>query len=264
MKVAPPTGKVLVRWARMRRFSCQTGPSSMILCQTRLPSMIVKLEGVVMTVKAKDDAGTSSGHKRLSVLAAATETFMKSGFLGASMDEIATASGVSKQTVYKNFGSKEALFIEVVTAMMSEADLKVHTAPAEPDSMVALEGYLFDYAHRQLSVVLTPALMQLRRLVIGELGRFPDLARILHERGPERAIRVLADVFKRLDAKGLLNCPDPKLAAINFNWLFMAEPVNRTMLLGDAGLSSDADMRRHAKEAVRVFLKAYGTGPSSQ
>ena len=69
--------------------------------------------------EAKNAADTISGRKRLSVLAAATETFMNSGFLGANMDEIAAASGVSKQTVYKNFGSKEALFIEVVTAMIA-------------------------------------------------------------------------------------------------------------------------------------------------
>ena len=214
-----------------------------------------------MAVEVKNAADTSSGRKRLSVLAAATETFMKSGFLGANMDEIAAASGVSKQTVYKNFGSKEALFIEVVTAMMSDADQRVHTAPAEPESHKALERFLFDYAHRQLSVALTPDLMQLRRLVIGELARFPELARILHERGPQRAITVLSGIFERLQAKGLLDCPDPILAATNFNWLFMAEPVNRAMLLGDKGLPSDADMQRYATEAVRVFLKAYGTEP---
>ena len=211
-----------------------------------------------MVVEAKGEAGTSSERKRQSVLAAATETFMQSGFLGANMDEIAAASGVSKQTVYKNFGSKEALFIEVVTAMMSEADLKVHTAPAEPDDTAELESYLFNYAYRQLSVALTPTLMQLRRLVIGELSRFPDLARILYERGPQREITVLSGVFERLEAKGLIECPDATLAATTFNWLFMAEPVNRAMLLGDAGLPTDAKMRQISGEAVRVFLKTYG------
>ena len=211
-----------------------------------------------MAVESRSAADTSSGRKRLAVLKAATETFMKSGFLGANMDEIAVTSGVSKQTVYKNFGSKEALFIEVVTALMSDADRRVHTAPAEPESREALERYLFAYAYRQLSVALTPDLMQWRRLVIGELARFPDLARILHEKGPQRAISVLSEIFGRLHAKGLLDCPDPTLAATTFNWLFMAEPVNRAMLLGDSGLPSDADMRLYAREAVRVFLKAYG------
>ncbi|GGA59548.1 TetR/AcrR family transcriptional regulator [Pelagibacterium lentulum] len=210
-----------------------------------------------MQVEPRKAPGSNSGRKRLRVVAAATEVFLKSGFLGANMDEIAVRAGVSKQTIYKNFGSKEALFVDVVTAMMVEADQKVHTAPAEPDSTEAMERYLFEYAYRQLSVALTPELMQLRRLVIGELGRFPELARILYERGPERAITVLAAVFKRLEAKGLLLCPDATVAATNFNWLFMAHPVNRAMLLGDAGLPSDADMQRLAKEAVRVFLAAH-------
>jgi TetR/AcrR family transcriptional repressor of mexJK operon len=219
--------------------------------------MIVKSKGITMAAEAQSETPSSSDRKRRSVVAAAIDAFMRSGFLGSNMDEIAAAAGVSKQTVYKNFGSKEELFIAVMTAMMSEADVKVHTAPPEPASREALERYLFDYAYRQLSVALTPPLMQLRRLVIGELGRFPELAQILHERGPRRAITVLADVFGRLDSKGLLDCPDPTLAATNFNWLFMAEPVNRAMLLGDRGLPDEAAMRRFAAEAVRVFLAAY-------
>ena len=210
----------------------------------------------------EDDDGLAgagrSERKRQAVLAAATETFLKSGYLGANMDEIAAVSGVSKQTVYKNFGSKEALFIEVVTSMTGAADLRVHTAPPEPDNAVELERFLFDYAYRQLSVVMTPRLMQLRRLVIGEVSRFPDLARVLYERGPQRAISVLAAVFARLDASGLLTCPEPTVAATNFNWLAMAEPVNRAMLLGDSELPSDAKLRATATEATRVFLAAYG------
>ncbi|WP_246132825.1 TetR/AcrR family transcriptional regulator [Devosia ginsengisoli] len=208
-----------------------------------------------------DDVPVGAGRserKRQAVLAAATETFLKAGYLGANMDEIAAMSGVSKQTVYKNFGSKEALFIEVVTSMTGAADLRVHTAPAEPESAAALERFLFDYAHRQLSVVMTPRLMQLRRLVIGEVSRFPDLARVLYERGPQRAMQVLAGIFGRLDRRALLACPEPEVAATNFNWLVMAEPVNRAMLMGDGELPDDAQLRVVAKEAVRVFLAAYG------
>lgn len=202
--------------------------------------------------------GGRSERKRQAVLAAATQTFLKSGYLGANMDEIAASSGVSKQTVYKHFGSKEALFIEIVTSMTGAADIRVHTAPADPETAEALRQFLFDYAYRQLKVVMTPALMQLRRLVIGEVSRFPDLARVLYERGPQRAMTVLSGIFGRLDARGLLTCPEPQLAATTFNWLAMAEPVNRAMLLGDGELPSDAQLRAVATEAVRVFLAAYG------
>jgi hypothetical protein len=38
----------------------------------------------------------------------------------------------------------------------------------------------------------------------------------------------------------------------------MAEPVNRAMLLGDEAIPTQAELRRHAAEGVRVFLAAYG------
>jgi hypothetical protein len=48
------------------------------------------------------------------------------------------------------------------------------------------------------------------------------------------------------------------VAATHFNWLVMGEPVNRAMLLGDGAVPRTAALRRHAAEAVRVFLAAYG------
>ena len=63
---------------------------------------------------------------------------------------------------------------------------------AELDEGGDVGGLPSDYAYRQLTVVLTPRIMQLRRLVIGEVSRFPDLARVLYERGPQRAMDALA------------------------------------------------------------------------
>ena len=52
--------------------------------------------------------------------------FLRSGYLGTNMDELAARSQVSKQTVYKHFGSKEALFVELVTSMTDAASSSVH------------------------------------------------------------------------------------------------------------------------------------------
>lgn len=207
---------------------------------------------------ALGEAGRSA-RKRRAILDAATEIFLKSGYLGTNMDEIAARSGVSKQTVYKHFAGKEALFVEIVGAMTDAAGDTVH------DEMPDFDGgdvaaYLRDYAVRQLTVVLTPRIMQLRRLVIGEVPRFPDLARVLYERGPGRAMAILATVFERLAARGLLAIDDPMLAASHFNWLVMAAPLNRAMLLGDEAIPGPEELRRHAVEGVRVFLAAYGAG----
>ena len=144
-----------------------------------------------LTASGKEPVGREepnrSARKRKAILDAATEVFLRDGYLGTNMDEIAALSEVSKQTVYKHFASKEALFIEIVSSMTTRTGDSVHTE-IELEEGGDLSAYLQDYAYRQLSVVLTPRVMQLRRLVIGEVSRFPELAKVLYERGPMRAI----------------------------------------------------------------------------
>jgi TetR/AcrR family transcriptional repressor of mexJK operon len=200
-----------------------------------------------------------SARKRAAMLSAATDVFLKGGYLGTNVDTIAALSAVSKQTVYKHFGSKEALFVEIVASMTGEAGDLVLGETVEPETSAELPAFLRAYADKQLTVVLTPRLMQLRRLVIGEVGRFPDLARVLYERGPQRALTNLAAMFKRLAARGLLRVDDPLVAASHFNWLVMADPLNRAMLLGDEAIPAPAALRRHTADGVRVFLAAYAT-----
>ena len=84
---------------------------------------------------------TGSSAKRRAILNAAAEVFLRSGFLGASMDEIASLSDVSKQTVYKHFGSKEALFVQAVSAMTGSAASRVQTNPPEPETRDQLEEF---------------------------------------------------------------------------------------------------------------------------
>ncbi|GAA1752659.1 TetR/AcrR family transcriptional regulator [Agromyces humatus] len=199
-----------------------------------------------------------SERKHRAILAAAQEMFLAGGYLGTNMDELAARSSVSKQTVYKHFGSKEALFVELVTSMTDAAGDRVHNEVADPADGDDLVGFLESYADRQLDIVMTPKLLQLRRLVIGEVGRFPDLAEALYEHGPKRAIGMLAAMFARLTERGMLHADDATAAATAFNWLVMGESLNRAMLLGDAAIPSTAERRAQVRAAVRVFLAAYG------
>ena len=133
--------------------------------------------GSEVTDQATDaESDGRSARKRRAILDAATEVFLKSGYLGTNMDEIAALSAVSKQTVYKHFSSKEALFIEIVSGMTTGAGDLVHNDVEQLPEGDDLAAYLVEYALRQLTVVLTPRIMQLRRLVIGEVTRFPELA----------------------------------------------------------------------------------------
>lgn len=206
---------------------------------------------------ARLELSPSSARKRRAILAAAEELFLRNGFLGTNMDEVAALSGVSKQTVYSHFGSKESLFVGLVSEMTTRAGDVVHAPDDKPAPDDDVARYLREYAERQLRVVLTPRLLQLRRLVIGEVSRFPDLARALYENGPQRAIAELERAFVNLAGRGLLKVDDARSAATNFNWLVMGAPVNEAMLLGNGAVPSAAEIQRHAAESARIYLAAF-------
>jgi len=208
---------------------------------------------------AMNDEERQSTRKRKAIVEAATTTFLRKGYLGTSMDEIAALGGVSKQTVYKHFADKERLFFEVVTSTVNEASDPVHAEVLELRDSGDLEADLRGLARRQLTLVLQPKLLQLRRLVIAESSRFPELGRRFYERGPGRTMAALAAAFERLAARGLLAVDDANLAASQFNWLVMSAPLNQAMLLGRDEAASKREIERHADDGVRMFLAAYGT-----
>lgn len=203
--------------------------------------------------------GSNSARKHRAILEAAEELFLHDGYLGTSMDELAERSHVSKQTVYKHFGSKEALFVALVTSMTAGAGNDLDEADDLPDDSADLAPFFQRYAEEELRVVMTPRLLHLRRLVIGEVGRFPGLAEALFANGPQRSIRSLTSVISRLARRGLVNAEDPSVAAATLNWLVLGAPLNEAMLLGDSAIPSAAAMRTLAAEATRVFLAAYAS-----
>ena len=75
-----------------------------------------------------------SDRKRRAILEAATARFLRNGYAGTSMDEIAAAAAVSKQTVYKHFDDKERLFREIVTTTVDEI------SDPNYEAVIALQG----------------------------------------------------------------------------------------------------------------------------
>jgi TetR/AcrR family transcriptional repressor of mexJK operon len=199
-----------------------------------------------------------SARKRAAILEAATTVFLRNGYVGTSMDEVAALAAVSKQTVYKHFVDKERLFTELVHLTVNEASDPVHDEVLNLRDTGDIEADLRELARRQLAKVMQPRLLALRRLVIGEAGRFPELGRAFYEQGPGRTIAALATAFERLAARGVLQVDDPLLAAELFNWSVMSIPLNLAMLLGDEDPRALADLDRYADNGVRVFLAAYG------
>lgn len=199
----------------------------------------------------------SSVAKRQAILAAAEAAFLANGYDAVTMDAISHDSGVAKQTLYGHFGSKEALFLELVRSQTRAASERVISEPPSIGADDDARSVLGRILREQLETVLAPNLLALRRLVVGLLAPYPDLARELYEHGPQRAIRSLAALIARLDEAGFLAVSDAERAATQLNWLVMGEPINRAMLLGDDAARDGLDIPAHVNAALDVFLAAY-------
>jgi TetR/AcrR family transcriptional regulator, mexJK operon transcriptional repressor len=205
-----------------------------------------------------EEEGGRSARKRRAIMEAATAVFLRNGYRGASMDEIAARAAVSKQTVYKQFADKERLFTEIILATIDQVGEPFHAEVITLGDTDDLEGELGALARRLIAAVLAPDVLRLRRLVIAEADRFPQLGRTYYQRGPGRTADALAVHFRRLAQRGLLRLEDPLTAAHQFNWLITSVPLNQVMLCGSAVRFSTADLEGFADAGVRLFLAAYG------
>jgi len=195
--------------------------------------------------------------KRRAIMHAATELFLRQGYDGTSMDQVAALAAVSKQTVYKHFADKYQLFREIVLDVAGTVDSFV-AALALLQHTDALERTLRGLARDYISSVTQPRILQLRRLVIAEAVRFPELGRTYYEKAPRQSIEALAACFGRLSERGLLHVDEPELAAYHFAYLVLTIPLDRAMLCGEDATFTPAELEHFADAAVRVFLAAYG------
>src|SRR5947209_4757575 len=157
------------------------------------------------------DEERRSPRKRRAILEAARTAFLRSGYRGASMDEIAALARVSKQTVYKHFADKEQLFSAIILGITARAEEFAQAVPLLLQDTEDLEQALQALARHYIRAVITPAVLQLRRLVIAEAARFPDLACTYYERAPERVLAALAAALQQLADRGHVRLDDPLL-----------------------------------------------------
>jgi TetR/AcrR family transcriptional regulator, mexJK operon transcriptional repressor len=217
----------------------------------------VELRTPVSTETARSD------QRRQAIIHAATEVFLQHGYLGATTDEVAARASVSKQTLYRHFADKHTLFAKVildttVNVVEGLTGAVVRRLENSDDVPAALRGL----AEEWMGGLLHPDVLRLRRLVIAEADRFPEVGKAWYDRGFGPALSILGEALQQLADRGLLrNLGDPTLAAYQFAGLVMYQPMNQAMFAGSAEIPAAEQLSRIADSAVAVFLSAYGPAP---
>ncbi|HMR36463.1 TetR/AcrR family transcriptional regulator [uncultured Paracoccus sp.] len=197
------------------------------------------------------------GRKFDQVLEGARRVFMREGFAGASVDDIAREAAVSKATLYNYFPDKRLMFDAVFREELERqrvdgTELVATDLPI--DQVLRFTGHLI--ANHAVSEFGSRTL----RLAIAEAERFPALAREYYVIGPAALQCTLAEQLKRWQDEGMLrgNIPDLGLAAECFVSLSAVGVRERVLLKGRDSVDDDM-IRRSVDNAVEMFLSHYGT-----
>jgi TetR/AcrR family transcriptional regulator, regulator of autoinduction and epiphytic fitness len=150
-----------------------------------------------------------SPEKTAAILSGAMQAFLAGGYAATSMDQVASAAGVSKATVYSHFQDKESLFIALVEQLAQEKFKGAFNSPdpqlLDKEPQIALRCLAMNLLDNR-----EPQLLDFIRIIIGESGRFPELARafVCHIEKP-----VHEEVREYLTSRTELNLPDPDSVA---------------------------------------------------
>jgi AcrR family transcriptional regulator len=190
--------------------------------------------------------------KRDLILNTARDLFLVQGFEGTSIDQIAEAARVSRQTIYNNFEGKEALFKALAGAL---ADHVVEPLLGDELQGADVENTLTTLAERALSLMVLPSTLALHRLVVTEAPKFPSVARQIYQSGAERAAHALASYLALQSDRGILAVQDADLAAEHFFGMLAGHRQYRALLgVEEPG---DPSVSTRVIQTVRAFLRAY-------
>jgi AcrR family transcriptional regulator len=195
------------------------------------------------------------GRKFDQVLDGAREVFMRDGYDGANVDDIARVAGVSKATLYSYFSDKRLLFSEVARI---ECDRQASAAVAEIDPNAPVEISLRELADRITRFFLSDFGQQMYRICVAESHRFPELGQRFYASGPRMLRQRLGAILQGYVGRGALRIDDIDMAANQLAELCKSDLFSRR-LCGVGAAASEADIRRVSGAAVAMFMARYGT-----
>ena len=200
------------------------------------------------------DTGGAESPKRRAILQAAGHLFMTVGYGAVSMDAVAKTAGVSKATLYAHFGAKDRLF----AAIMHEACESMRRSSGVEGALaeLPLQDALRSLGGQWLGFLLAEQAIAVRRVVVAEGPKFPELAHAFYDNGPRLSRAWIAGWIGDEVARGRLRCPDAERAAEQFVSLLTGDLMLRATL-GIGPPPDAAAIAAQVDAAVAMFCSAY-------
>jgi AcrR family transcriptional regulator len=145
----------------------------------------------------RENTRTQQTHERLR--AAAHRLFLQQGYLATSIDAILAEAGISsKETLYRHYANKEALFVDVLSHLTMEQpgfSEKLAALPM-PHDLPSLQQALTMLAREILSMMSQPGYLPLVRMIIAEAPRFPQLGTLFFSNVTQRGLAIMTALLQ--------------------------------------------------------------------
>lgn len=148
--------------------------------------------------------------KRRQITDAGRALFLSQGFTRTSMDAITAEAGVSKQTLYAYFPSKDELLI----AILAES---LHVLGDQPDGHAPrtreeLRAALVDFGERLLGTMLREDSIAILRLLLAEAAHVPELRHRFLEALPYQLLGRATAILTAAADSGVIVLDHPEIS----------------------------------------------------
>ena len=189
--------------------------------------------------------------KRLAIIDAASQRFFDDGFAATSIEQVAADAGVSKVTIYNQFGDKRALF---TAAVERECEKMRGYFSIDANREGSIRERLTEVGEGMIAFLSRPEMVQFERRIAAETEVEPAIGHAFLNAGPWRMKQAFAGFLTHANETGELKVPDTLLAAEQFAALCkgmgdLDQRFGRDVL--------PKDRSRRIEGAVDVFLAAY-------
>lgn len=204
--------------------------------------------GIDTKASRRREPAEPAHQRRDALIETAERVFLRKGYHAATMDDVASAAGMSKRTLYQLVESKEELFTALLERHRHPLDVTGVETEGRPIEVV-LNEMLRLWAHH----VLSPSIIALARLIMADYLHGRTLSRLLDREGAKPCRDALRDYFATCAASGALAIEDPEEAALMLYGLAIGS-IHIEMLLGVGRAPTRAELDGRIARAVRLFL----------
>lgn len=182
------------------------------------------------------------------ILATAARLFAAQGFAATTMEQVAGECGAGKDTIYRRYPSKAALFAALMDQLRANVLAELDAAPVAGGSST---DRLRAYARHLLAINLRPDMLALNRVALAEAVPSGGVKTPAGEDDPFM-VR-FAQFVAAAQADGLLMAGDPLFIADQLLYATSIKPMIRAML-GDDRFAETGAQDRYFEQAWLLAL----------